>query len=253
MALKTKFKSRVPNTKIPEVIIPEILWMEHFRIGQWTHPNIKEIIKKSVKNKSLYAGYRHADEEITENFLSKDFEKEKYTYTGPGGYMGNILRLYFSDMNKSDFGDSTTMVVALYTKKDYKLMERYYWNKGHQTKTPEKEECSECGRKLTEKQRELRSYNGPNNKKVTYTLCHNTIEEEKMKNEITSSLISGIVYQIAEDFWCPDGENQFCFSDFGQKLNNKVDFWSGNISCSLISPDLGINYDGEDLIDGFDT
>ena len=60
--------------------------------------------------------------------------------------------------------------------------------------------------------------------------------KEMAKKQSTDSVIG----LLAGDYWRPGGE-QFYFSDFGQALNNEINFYSKELYYSL-SPDVGLDY-----------
>jgi hypothetical protein len=98
--------------------------------------------------------------------------------------------------------------------------------------------------------------------KVVYTVCafhdraayeehlircypkfnEDTYTEERC-NEILTEIFGFLEVQLVEDVWMP-GSEQFCFSDFAEKLYEYLDF-SKPYSFSLISPDVGVHNEGE--------
>jgi hypothetical protein len=69
-----------------------------------------------------------------------------------------------------------------------------------------------------------------------------TYTEERSK-EILDEILGFLYIQLVEDVWLP-GAEQFCFSEFAEKLYEYFDF-AKPFSFSLISPDVGVHDEGK--------
>lgn len=82
-----------------------------------------------------------------------------------------------------------------------------------------------------------------NHLKYSYEKFNEEHYEKERAQQIFYEMVSFLLTALQEDVWMP-GNEQFCFSDFGKRLNDYFDF-NSPFSIPLMSPDVGIHDEGD--------
>lgn len=76
-----------------------------------------------------------------------------------------------------------------------------------------------------------------------YKKFNEDVYEEDRAKDIINEILGFLYISLIEDVWSPGGE-QFCFTDFGEYIENYFDY-TKPINMSFMSPDVGIHDEGD--------
>lgn len=82
-----------------------------------------------------------------------------------------------------------------------------------------------------------------NHLKYCYKKFNEETYEPERSKDITAEILGFLHVSLVEDVWAPGGE-QFCFSDYAEKMYEEFDF-SSNFKITLFTPDVGVESNGD--------
>lgn len=85
-----------------------------------------------------------------------------------------------------------------------------------------------------------------NHLKYCYEKFNEETYNQELSSEITNEILGFLYVSLVEDVWAPGGE-QFCFSDYAEKMYENFDF-SSEFKISMFTPDVGVENNGDHWI-----